>query len=262
MDCEQLKGLTKQVIVIGRKAGDEILKISRSESLGIESKDDGTPLTLADLASNKVIMKGLENLTPSFAILSEESDPDEFSLDQSNVFWCVDPLDGTKEFVSGTGEYTVNIALVEDGVPILGVIVLPDKDETYYASRGAGAYLLVHELWDERDKLKPSAGKIPRSAVVSRSHLDTQTEEFLKQKNITDVKQFGSSLKICAVATGQSDIYPRFGPTCLWDTAAGTAIALEAGCDVLGLDKKTLKYNPQNGIKVSGFIVCPKGMNF
>lgn len=258
MDRELLKKLMEAVCPIARKAGEAILAVAR-EGLDVQTKQDGTPLTRADLASHTTIMDGLSGIDPKFPILSEEGDLEQIGTQRWGTYWCVDPLDGTKEFVKNTGEYTVNIALVCDGRPILGVITLPATETTYYAAEGLGAWRCKHDAPAERIACNNCI--TPTSAVVSRSHLDPNTERFLAERSITNVVPKGSSLKICAVAEGAADIYPRFGPTCLWDTAAGTAIALQAGCRVVDLNGNELTYRPEEGIKKAGFIVLPESMS-
>jgi len=246
---------------IARAAARAILQVTAGGGdLGVTAKTDGSPLTLADTASNRVIVDGLAELRPPFPILSEEGELglENLAAVDWKTYWCVDPLDGTKEFVSRTGEYTVNIALVRDARPVLGVICIPAADVTYHAADGLGAWRQQGE--GEPVRISPNRCTRPTSAVVSRSHLDPDTEAFLARMNITDVVRHGSSLKICAVAEGTADIYPRFGPTCLWDTAAGTAIAVEAGCRVTEPTGKPLTYDPAAGLKHGGFLVYPAGL--
>jgi len=188
--------------------------------------------------------------------VSEEGDVEGTVASAGALFWLVDPLDGTKEFIKGRPEYTVNVALVEDGVPILGAIQVPAAERLYLGARGRGA-----RRTDARGtvELAPSRMPRPRRAVVSRSHLTPPTEALLERLGVEERASFGSSLKMCAVAEGAADVYPRLGPTCLWDTAAGAAIALEAGCDVVGLDGRPLRYDLAAGLKHAGFLVCAPG---
>ena len=256
MDRETLLRLLDGVREIARAADRAILEIA-VEDAGTTIKEDGTPLTRADMASHRAIEAGLAPLAPKFPVLSEEGDLDTGAGDWQ-TYWCVDPLDGTKEFIKGLTDYTVNIALVENARPILGVIDIPAAGVTYWAARGMGAWKCSRD--GEPERIAPSHCERPTSAVVSRSHLDAETERLLEKLGITDVVRHGSSLKICAVADGTADIYPRFGPTCLWDTAAGTAIAVEAGCEVVDLTGKPLSYDPKGGIKHAGFVVKPAGL--
>ena len=239
----------KEIAVV---AGEAILKIT-AEDVDVTEKSDGSPLTRADIASHNTIQSGLESLEPKYPILSEEGDLENISGDSWNIYWCVDPLDGTKEFVKGLDEYTVNIALVERGVPILGVIDAPGLGAKYYAAKDLGAWKVEGDGRPRR--ISANKRQRPETAVVSRSHLSAETKDFLSELGITKIVQHGSSLKLCAVAEGTADIYPRHGPTCLWDTAAGTAIATEAGCCVVDVNGEPLSYDPAAGLKHSGFIV-------
>jgi len=257
MDREILLRLLDSAREIARAAGRAILEIAVDDA-GTTTKEDGTPLTRADMASHTAIEAGLAPLEPKLPVLSEEGDLQAICTGDWGTYWCVDPLDGTKEFVKGLTDYTVNIALVLSGRPILGVIDIPAVGVTYWAARGMGAWKCRHD--GEPERIAPSRCERPASAVVSRSHLDAETERFLEGLGITEVVRHGSSLKICAVADGAADIYPRFGPTCLWDTAAGAAIAIEAGCDVIDLTGKPLSYDPGGGIKHAGFVVKPAGL--
>jgi 3'(2'), 5'-bisphosphate nucleotidase len=168
----------------------------------------------------------------------------------------VDPLDGTKEFLKGLPEYTVNVALVEAGVPVLGVIYVSAADSLYLAARGLGARRL-----DARGETRLLASPVaqPRRAVVSRSHPSPETEALLTRLGVKETIPRGSSLKMCAVAEGAADLYPRLGSTRLWDTAAGAAIAAEAGCDVVALDGRPLRYDLGGGLVLPGFFVCAPG---
>ena len=257
MDSEILAQLLADVREITLTAGRAILEIA-VEDAGTTTKEDGSPLTRADMASHRAIEAGLAPLEPKFPVLSEEGDLEAVATSDWETYWCVDPLDGTKEFVKGLPDYTVNIALVCSGRPVLGVIDVPAGDVMYWAAEGMGAWKCYRG--GEPERIAPNRCHKAVSAVVSRSHLDADTERFLETLGITDVVRHGSSLKICAVADGTADIYPRFGPTCLWDTAAGAAIALEAGCDIVDLTGKPLSYDVKDGMRRAGFVVCPSGL--
>ncbi|MCP4378489.1 MAG: 3'(2'),5'-bisphosphate nucleotidase CysQ [bacterium] len=257
MDQQLLSELLDKIRPLAQAAGKAILQIA-SEDIGVTEKSDGSPLTRADLASHQTIQAGLSEIEPEFPILSEEGDLDNIGDQEWGTYWCVDPLDGTKEFVKGLTDYTVNIALVKDNKPILGVIDIPAAGVTYLAAEGLGAWKIAGDT--PAVQITTSKCAKPVSAVVSRSHLDTETEQFLEKLGITNAIPHGSSLKICAVADGTADIYPRFGPTCLWDTAAGAAIAIEAGCVVVDLSGDNLIYDPSRNIKHAGFIVSPAGL--
>lgn len=222
----------------------------------VEEKGDGSPVTRADAAAHDILTKGLRALAGEVTVVSEEGDL-ERSLAAAGVdYWLVDPLDGTKEFIKGRPEYTVNVALVESGVPILGAIYVPAADRLYLGARGLGSVRI--DSGGTAD-LRPRSVERPRSAVVSRSHLTRPTEQLLERLGIAERTPSGSSLKMCAVAEGTADLYPRLGPTCLWDTAAGAAIALEAGCEVVDLAGQPLRYELAAGLTHAGFLVCAPG---
>lgn len=246
---------------IARRAGLAIKQIAdEPESMDVEAKADGSPLTRADRASHEVIWQGLSSLQPRFDILSEEGEEEHYDSYATKTYWLVDPLDGTKEFIARRSDYTVNIALVENCQPTLGVIYAPAHDATWFAAEGCGAWKQINS--DEPTELKPSTNERPTSAVASRSHLSDATKDFIERNRIEQFVQHGSSIKICAVAEGTADIYPRHGYTCLWDTGAGAAIARVAGCRIIDLAGEPLVYNPQLGIKREGFIVYPADMHF
>jgi 3'(2'), 5'-bisphosphate nucleotidase len=255
IDPTQLGEVLEEVGSLTQRAGDAIL--ATVESLGdVEEKADGSPVTRADRAANDVIVEGLRGLDPSLTIVSEEGDVERTLQEAGRVYWLVDPLDGTKEFIKGRPEYTVNVALVEDGVPILGAIQVPVTGRLYLAARGVGARRVDAGV---ATPLTPPSVDQPQTAVISRSHLTPPTEDFLKRLGITETTPCGSSLKICAVAEGRAHVYPRFGPTCLWDTAAGTAIATVAGCAAVDLSGRPLRYEPRAGLKHPGFLIAAPG---
>ena len=256
MDRETLTELLGSIRRTARRAGGAILAAAAAGREAV-AKDDGSPLTRADLASHEAIMGGLAALVPVLPVLSEEG-PLDTRGGAWRTYWCVDPLDGTKEFVKGLGEYTVNIALIDDARPVLGVVHLPSADVTYWGGEGLGAFTCTGETPGRA--IRPSSARRPVSAVVSRSHLSPETRRFLETHGIARVIPHGSSLKMCAVAEGAADVYPRFGPTCLWDTAAGAAVALAAGCEVVDLSGAPLSYDVADGLKREGFIVHPSGM--
>ena len=225
-------------------AGKSIMDIFNDpeSDFGIERKADNSPLTKADKAAHRLITNAL-SVTP-FPVLSEEGKEIPFKeRSKWETLWIVDPLDGTKEFIKKNGEFTVNIALVEKGVPVLGVIYVPVRKELYFASM---------------DEMKQRAIHLPMAlahqgivVVASRSHQTEETTAFIdnlrKQGKPVTLISSGSSLKICLVAEGSADIYPRFAPTMEWDTAAGHAIAKSAGCDIYHIDGKTpLRYNKED----------------
>ena len=253
-------------------AGKSIMDIytDPNSDFGIERKEDNSPLTLADKASNRIIVSAL-SVTP-FPILSEEEKQCPYEERKKwETLWVVDPLDGTKEFIKRNGEFTVNIALVHKNVPVLGVIYVPVRKELYFACESIGAYKLMDidsANQPSMDVLKKNAFRLPSAmfhqsivVVASRSHQTEDTTRYIdnlrkKGQPVTLISS-GSSLKICLVAEGSADVYPRFAPTMEWDTAAGHAIAKAAGCEVYHIDEKTpLSYNKENLLN-PWFVVKP-----
>ncbi len=242
-----LKVEMNDIIQIAREAGRLIMDIYQSD-FGVKVKDDESPLTAADEASHQWIFKELTKRYPDIPILSEEGNEMEYSQRKTwPVFWLVDPLDGTKEFIKRNGEFTVNIALVVEGFPRLGVIYAPALDALYYAEQGKGAYRQVAGGRVEPLKLKE---KGPYVLVQSRSHSSEQGDAYLNEvrKLHGDALLInkGSSLKFCLVAEGEADAYPRFVPTMEWDTAAGQAIVECAGGKVQTVEGQRLCYNKES----------------
>lgn len=226
--------------LIAEEAGRAITKIYQLDNFEIQTKSDHSPLTQADLASHNIIYNALSKLAPEIPILSEEGA--KFKIDKS-TFWCIDPLDGTKEFIKRNGEFTVNIALIQNHVPVLGVIHIPVKNESFIAMRRLGAEKIYNNQHHKLPKQKKISNK-PTVFAISRSHLNQQTQDFIKQHR-ADTMAVGSSLKLCLLAEGKIDVYPRFGPTSLWDMAAGHAILKETGGEIYDLNYKALSYNPK-----------------
>lgn len=241
------------------EAGHEILDIYEG-TFEVEYKDDKTPLTIADKKAHNTITKHLQQT--GIPILSEEGKSIAYEdRDRWNDLWIVDPLDGTKEFVKQNGEFTVNIALVEQNSPILGVIYIPVEETLYFGAKNLGSYRVEHlrKLDEEGDvngliekavKL-PELQKRPFTMVGSRSHMSKETTDYFEgvREEFPDAEivSRGSSLKICMVAEGTADVYPRFAPTMEWDTAAGHAIALEAGFEMVNAKtNEPLQYNKED----------------
>jgi 3'(2'), 5'-bisphosphate nucleotidase len=254
MDQQSLRKLLEEVKKISFAAGRKILE-SAMKTGSVDYKEDGSPVTDADIASHDEILSGLNKLEKDLPVVSEEDDLDTFRNDckSSEYYWLVDPLDGTKDFIKGNGEYTVNIALVHGDSPILGAIYAPALDVLYYAAQKCGAWKDSHD--NPAKPLTGSGSKTPLTAVISRSHPSAETSAFLSRYKIKRTIKAGSSLKICLVAEGTADIYPRLGPTCLWDTAAGKAIAKESGCMVVDLKGNELLYDYSKGIIQKSFLV-------
>jgi len=229
---------------IAYQAGAAIMDIYQGGGTVATSKPDGSPLTQADLKAHQTIVEGLTSLTPEIPILSEEAADILFPVrSQWTRFWLVDPLDGTREFIKRNGEFTVNIALIENGEPVLGVVYAPVPDVCYYGARGAGAFVQRGDTAAQPIKVKPHAAGEPIKAVASRSHSDPRTEALLKQLGDHQCISMGSSLKLCLVAEGAAHVYPRLGPTMEWDTAAAHAVVNAAGGIVCDMKGKELRYN-------------------
>ena len=250
-----LSQLLDPVVSLAAEAGRAILEVYASD-FDVQAKDDQSPLTQADLASNHIIVAGLGKLTPELPIISEESGlPDFTERSQWNPYWLIDPLDGTKEFVKRNGEFTVNIALIEDHRPVFGVVHVPVSNRTYSGCRGVGA-----ELRTDGEEPQPigvaQASAAPVRVVGSRSHLGTSLDRFLQNLGDFEMHPTGSSLKFCLIAEGAADVYPRLGPTSEWDTAAAQAVVEQAGGVVLELDGNPLSYNRQADILNPHFLVA------
>ncbi len=239
INLQELLNISKEAALA---AGEDILKIYASGDFSIEAKADDSPLTLADKASHNRIVSFLEKT--NIPILSEEGRSIPYDeREEWEYFWMIDPLDGTKEFIKKNGEFTVNIALIHKERPILGVVYPPALKQMYTASKGSGAFLDGHEIHVSGKTLE-----LPNlKTVASRSHMSPETEEFLNWLEDPEIVSKGSSLKLLMVASGEADIYPRFGPTMEWDTAAAHIVVEEAGGQVVHTDLKTpISYNKQN----------------
>lgn len=245
----------KIAIEAALEAGKNILEIYKSDDFEVEIKGNNSPLTKADKASHNVIVSYLEKT--NIPILSEEGKEITYEKRKDwNQLWIVDPIDGTKEFIKRNGEFTVNIALIENQKTSLGVIFVPALGDLYFSTLELGAFKVNIDLYDYHlDRILESAIKLPISRedntftiVASRSHMSPETEEYVEEmrKKYGEVQLIskGSSLKLCMVAEGTADCYPRFAPTMEWDTAAGQAICEHAGFDVLDWEtKKAMLYN-------------------
>ncbi|HJH10397.1 MAG TPA: 3'(2'),5'-bisphosphate nucleotidase CysQ [Metalysinibacillus jejuensis] len=231
--------MIEQVIAIAKQAGAAIIKIYQAP-VEITYKNDLSPVTLADQVAHKVITDALTKLTPTIPIISEEGAIAPYEeRKQWQRFWLVDPLDGTKEFIAKNGEFTVNIALIEHNMPVLGVVYAPANDVLYYASE-QGAYKVTN------GQAKPLAHVTAsnHTAVISRSHASKETLAYLQQQGITVIQRLGSSLKMCAVAEGSAYCYPRLGDCMEWDTAAAHAIVRYSGHQVMDYTTgEELRYN-------------------
>lgn len=239
-----------QLEYIARAAGAAITEIYNSDDFEVQLKGDDSPLTKADLAAHRVIVDGLSKLNEQYPVLSEESaDISWDKRQQWQRYWLVDPLDGTKEFIKRNGEFTVNIALIENGEPVMGVVYAPMLDAMYVGERGSGAFLNAQPI-----RVQEEMPDILR-VVGSRSHPSAETVQWLEGLGKPyELVPMGSSLKICLVAEGKADLYPRLGPTSEWDTAAAHAVLNAAGGSMTTLDGSPLLYNQKESLLNPHFI--------
>jgi 3'(2'), 5'-bisphosphate nucleotidase len=243
-----------EVRALAKQAGEKILEIYNTD-FSIAEKDDHSPLTAADMAAHQAIVTGLEALSPDIPVLSEEAAKIPFDERCTwNTYWLIDPLDGTKEFIKRNGEFTVNIALVRDGVPILGVVHVPVSGVSYAACEGAGALKHVPKQGDQPIRVRKLSGG-PVAVVGSRSHRGDSLNSFLDKLGEHEIVSMGSSLKICLVAEGAADVYPRLGPTSEWDTAAAHCVVEQAGGSLTDLEMKPLRYNTKESLLNPFFLV-------
>lgn len=246
---EHLKTAIKAAII----AGEKIMEIYETDDFGVDMKSDNSPLTKADIASHNVIMEYLKDT--NIPVLSEEGKSIPYSERRDwDLLWIVDPIDGTKEFIKRNGEFTVNIALIKDQQPILGVVYAPAIDELYYSDIENGAYLSTGQNAHNLEAALSNSERLPSdkpnqyTVVASRSHMSPETEDFVnelrEEHGELELISKGSSLKLCMVARGKANCYPRFAPTMEWDTAAGQAICNHAGFIVTDWKtKEPMKYN-------------------
>jgi 3'(2'), 5'-bisphosphate nucleotidase len=255
MTDASIEGLAERACQIAVEAGRAILEVYRRPDIEVVRKEDSSPLTEADLASHRVIRDALADLTPDIPLLSEESADVDFAVrSQWREYWLVDPLDGTKEFVNRNGEFTVNIALIRNFEPALGVVHVPVSGDTYSGIVGAGATRRPAAGDPEPIQVqRPCAS--PVRVVGSRSHPNPRLAGFLRQLGDYRLLSMGSSLKFCLVADGRADFYPRLGPTSEWDTAAAHAVVLAAGGRVVTLDGRALDYNRKASFLNPEFLV-------
>jgi 3'(2'), 5'-bisphosphate nucleotidase len=240
------RALLPEMLAIADEAGRAIMKVYDGE-FAVELKDDRTPLTAADSAAHSIIVDGLRALPAALPVLSEESPAAERAeRHRWPRFWLVDPLDGTREFIKRNGEFTVNIALIDGHRPVAGVVTAPAIGRSYYGALGHGAFR------QDGAEARPIAVRRPAAEplriVGSRSHGSTALDDFLAPLGPCVLKPMGSSLKICLVAEGEADLYPRLGPTSEWDTAAAEAVLLAAGGSMIDLEGQPLTYNAREGL--------------
>ena len=241
--------MIKEIIELIQNAGTEVLNIYNSGDFQVELKKDNSPLTKADLLSNKILMDGLKKIEP-LPILSEEDEIDYRERKDWKKFWIIDPLDGTKDFIAKNDEFTINIALIENNLPILGFIYAPALGDLYWGIKNSGAFKNGKKIFNNSN----------RNELVgthSRFHSNLNTTNFFKNNNISTIKGFGSALKFCKLAEGVVDIYPRYTGSMEWDIAAGDIILKESGCDMLCLKtNQHFKYNKRN--LINDFFIASK----
>lgn len=254
-ECEMFK-----LVNIVERATEEVLSVYNSKEFHIVEKNDKSPLTLADKKSHECIINGLKELGDQYPVLSEEGREITYlERKKWKYFWLIDPLDGTKEFINKNGEFTINIALIEEDRPVIGVVSVPVRKEIFFAYKKNGAYKLNYEgkIFSNNEELYKESQRLPflieRDEIIvvgSRSHKDQRTEEYIENiKKIGNVKvvNIGSSFKICYLAEGEADIYPRFGKTMEWDIAAGHIILEETGGKIVNAETlEPVKYNKCN----------------
>lgn len=224
------------LLPVAKLAGDAIMKVYKDD-FDHNLKEDGSPVTLADQAAEEIILGGLKNIAPQIPVISEEN-PNSHSLEAPQLYFLVDPLDGTKEFLKrdDKGAFTVNIALVENRIPIFGIVYAPALNRMFYGAKEFGAF-------ENENKIKTRIPNPDRLlAVASQSHRDEKTQTWLEENQISETVSIGSSLKFGLLASGEADIYPRFGPTMEWDTAAGDAVLRAAGGMVFTPEGKPFLY--------------------
>lgn len=233
--------LITAVVALAQRAGDAVMEVYRADALSWTLKGDASPLCQADLQSHAILTEGLAVLTPDVAVVSEEDGAVVIARPIGGQFWLLDPLDGTKEFISRNDEFTVNVALVEDGLPVFGVVVAPALGQTYWGAQAMGAFRADAAGVAAIQAAQPAAAG-PLRVVASKSHLNEQTQAFIAGLGACELVQAGSSLKICRIAEGAAHLYPRLGPTCEWDTAAAQAVLEAAGGTVLTVGGEALRY--------------------
>ncbi len=246
--------LVNKVLKIAISAGDAILEIYNGQEVAVMEKSDNSPLTAADLASHNIIVKALAEIS-DLPVLSEESAAIPWAQRRSwSRYWLIDPLDGTKEFIKRNGEFTVNIALIEGNRAVLGVVLAPVLQRVYFAAEGVGA--MRQEHGHAAIPIRAEVGARPWRIVGSRSHGADSMAAFMDYLAPVELVAMGSSLKLCLVAEGAADLYPRLAPTSEWDTAAAQCVLEQAGGQVLTEQLQPLLYNSKESLLNPHFIAC------
>lgn len=249
-----LAELIPPVCALSRAAAQAILDVYRGD-FDVERKDDRSPLTEADLAAHRIIVVGLKELTPDWPILSEESATIAWSERSTwSRYWLVDPLDGTREFVKRNGEFTVNIALIENHRPVLGVVQTPVSDEIAFAWEGGGAWMAQGD--EAPWPITTRSRQVPLVVAGSRSHGNPRLAELLDRAGTFELVPVGSSIKFLRIASGEADLYVRLGPTSEWDTGAGQCVLEQAGGSVTDLHGAPLRYNLSDSVLNPEFLAA------
>jgi 3'(2'), 5'-bisphosphate nucleotidase len=246
--------LRSRVIALAREAGTATMAYyDEADTQGVREKEDRSPVTLADEVAHQILVEGLRRLDPGTPIVSEEAEAASFEVRRGwTRFWLVDPLDGTKEFIKRRAEFTVNVALIEDGEPVFGVVLAPALDLLYWAAKGEGAWREEKAGPPQRIYSRSLPPDTPKVIVESLSHPSAELEDYLKTIPVAHRVKAGSSLKFCWVAEGRADVYPRLGPTMEWDVAAGDCIYRQSGRQ--GERASPLSYNKPD-LRNSSFII-------
>ena len=254
LSTEALSELNEQALTIASVAGDRLLELHGS-AVKVEQKDDASPVTCADIEASEIIVSALRQLDPKFPVLSEECIPPCQERSGWDTFWLVDPLDGTREFLKGNGEFTVNIALVQERKPVLGVVVAPVFDLTYFAWQGGGAYRQHSNQSPERIEVRRADCDDLTVACGRGNRNNAHLLSFLHSLGAHREISRGASLKSCLVAEGSADVYVRLGPTSEWDTAAAQVIVEEAGGHMTDTGMQELRYNTGESLQNPHFVV-------
>ncbi len=256
-------GIITTIRRLALEAGEEIMKVYQSDDFQVRAKSDASPVTEADERADAVIARGLAAAFPDIPVVTEEQ-ADSHSI-SAPVFFLVDPLDGTKEFVQRRGDFTVNIALIENGVPTRGVVYAPAKERLFYTDAAGRSQEEAAPFGEEPGALTPLTVATPDPSalvvVASKSHRDQATDDYIARYRVADFRSAGSSLKFCLVAAGEADLYPRLGRTMEWDTAAGHAVLLGAGGKVVCFDGHAPLVYGKDGLENPFFIAHAPGVD-
>ncbi len=251
---ERKKELLDGLLILVEQAGKAIIQIYQND-IQVELKSDNSPLTKADKKAHEIISAGLMKLQPDLPIISEEGAHLPYEIRKNwRTYWLIDPLDGTKEFINRNGEFTVNIALIEDGYPIIGVVGQPVEERIYYAAAELGAFEIGSNQLDPVS-ISTKAAQNTILTLVSKSHLSEELHEEINHQKNVEMISIGSSLKFCMIANGKADFYPRIGPTSEWDIAAAQCVVEVAGGKVLSFGGERMKYNQKESFTNSDFVV-------